>query len=239
MNFNKFTKRMDEIFKLREKAEKETGEKKFYLSNVTAPYPEMVKRYNYVKELGGEFAMIDILTAGYSALQGLREEGDLALHGHRAMHAALTRNKKHGMSMNFLAKISRLSGIDQLHIGTAVGKMDGNENEVRMIDHEIEDGFIRSDGNHSLNQSWGKIKPTLSVSSVGLHPALLPKVHKIFGNDVVIQFGGGCHGHPGGTFEGAKAIRQACEASLKNESLQSYSKNHPELLKAIMKWGYD
>lgn len=88
----------------------------------------MIERAEYVKEQGGEYVMIDIIPVGWTALQTLREENEsmgLVLHSHRCMHAALTRNPVHGVSMQVIAKLARMVGLDQLHIGTAVGKMHG------------------------------------------------------------------------------------------------------------------
>jgi len=42
---------------------------------------------------------------------------------HRAMHAAFTRNPRHGIAMLPLAKIARMLGGDQLHTGSGAGKM--------------------------------------------------------------------------------------------------------------------
>jgi len=90
---------------------------------------------------------------------------------------------------------------------------------------------------HTLEQKWQNIKPTFAVASGGLHPGHLPKLIKLLGKNIVAQFGGGCHGHPDGTLAGARAIRQACEATIKNIPLRTYAKKHYELLRAIEKFG--
>ena len=238
-SFNKFKKRARETIKLKNKAEKETGEKKIYMANVTAETNEMIKRAKYLKELGNEYLMVDVLTVGWSALQTLRDENEklkLVLHGHRAMHAALTRNKEHGISMLALAQCSRLAGMDQLHIGTAVGKMEGEKQEIRTILDNIEKQKV-PETKRNFSQNWGKMKPVFSVCSGGLHPGHIPKLMEFFGNDIIIQAGGGAHGHPDGTKKGAMAVRQAIDACMKNISLKEYAKTHPELKKAIEKWG--
>ena len=48
------------------------------------------------------------------------------------------------------------------------------------------------------NPTWG-LKPVLPVASGGLHPRLVPALMETFGNDFVIQAGGGIHGHQDGT----------------------------------------
>ncbi len=238
--FNKFQKRVVETLKLRDKAEKETGEKKMYMANVTAETSEMLKRAKFIKAQGGEYAMVDILTVGWSALQSLRKENEdlkLVLHAHRAMHGALTRNKEHGISMMFIADTARLIGVDQLHIGTAVGKMEESKEEVMMIGEEIEQGFVKEKGHHRLQENWHGMKPVFAVCSGGLHPGLIPPLMRMLGNDIIVQGGGGVHGHPQGTKAGARAMRQAIDAVLAGSTLREWAKNHYELKQAIDKWG--
>ena len=159
----------------------------------------------------------------------------MAIHAHRAMHAAFTRNPKHGISMMVLADIVRLIGCDTLHIGTVVGKLEGRLNEISEIEEEIEKKKV-IETKIRLAQDWGKIKSVLAVSSGGLHPGHVPFLMKHLGNDIVIQMGGGIHGHPRGTLRGAIAARQAIDAAIKGISLKKYSENHHELEEAIDKW---
>ncbi len=184
--------------------------------------------------------MVDVVTLGFSALQEIREYLDnkeVVIHAHRAMHAAFTRNKKHGMTMLVLAKLMRLIGMDQLHTGTVVGKMEGGRQEVLEINKVITEQKIMGNNLSILDQEWYDIKPTLPVASGGLSPLHIPKLMQILGRDVVFQFGGGCHGHPNGTEAGAKAIRQAMEAVLEGSSLEEKAKASLELKRAIEKWG--
>jgi len=224
LSFVRFEDRLDKVMKARDKAENETGEKKIYLANVTATGKNMLRRAELVADYGNEYVMVDILTAGFSAVQMLREECDLGIHAHRAMHAAFTRNPKHGISMEVLIKISRLVGVDNFHVGTGVGKMEGSREEVKKYAELCRQGWY--------------VKPVFPVSSGGLHPGLVPDIINLFGNDVIIQAGGGVHGHPDGTHAGAKALRQAIDAVREDITLYEYAKSHPELAKAIEKWGY-
>jgi len=209
------------------------------MPNVTADTDTMIRRAEFVKDNSGEYIMIDIVTAGWAALQTLRDmDFDMVIHAHRAMHGALTRNHKHGISMLALAKTARLIGVDQLHIGTAVGKMEGSAFEVTGIEKEIERDIIHQDrSRHMLGQKWYGMKPTLAVCSGGLHAGMLPKLTTIMGKDIVAQFGGGCHWHPEGPRYGAKGIRQAADAVMKNIPLKKYAKDHPELASTINKFG--
>lgn len=240
--FNKFNDRTEACLKIKDKIEKEIGEKRTYYINITGETKEMIKRARLVKKLGGEYVMIDIVTVGFAALQTLREECQdlkLAIHAHRAMHAAMDRNPKHGMSMLTIAKLARLIGVDNIHVGTVVGKLVGTEKEVFSLIHEMRDHtdkkITRHDG--APTQHWAHIKPVIPVSSGGLHPGLFPNVLKLFGTDVVLQAGGGCHGHPGGTRQGAIAMRKALDAAMHGIPLKEAAKTSEALALAMKKWG--
>lgn len=238
MVFNDFEKRIDLTLKAKREAERITGEKKIYMPNVTAETQEMLDRALYVKKLKGEYVMVDLLTAGFSGVQTLRRANlGMVLHAHRAMHAAITRTKEHGISMLAIAKLCRLAGLDQLHIGTAVGKMEGPAQEIEAIREQIEEYSVKkNEKTHVLGEKWYHIKPTFAVCSGGLHPGHVPDLMKFFGTDIIIQMGGGIHGHPYGTIAGATAARQAVDAVMKGVSLEQYSKDHEELRLALEKW---
>ncbi len=240
--FNSFEKRAKLTLKARDKAEKETGERKVYMCNITAPTcQEMLRRAKFVKDLGGEYIMIDIIPVGWTALQTLREANEqlgLVLHAHRCMHSALTRNPKHGVSMLTIAKLTRMVGLDQLHVGTVTGKMHGEKEEVLAVRDECVLKHVKE--NYKLNvleQDWGDIKPVFPVASGGLQPTMIPELVKIFGKDIIMQFGGGIHANPMGTKAGAMACRQALDATLNGISLKDAAKKYKELNAAIEKWG--
>ena len=223
-SFNPFNDRILATLEMRDRAEQETGEKKVYMANVTAETDEMLKRAQFIKDQGGRYLMVDILTCGFSALQTLRDHDfGLVIHAHRAGHAAFTKNPKHGISMKVLAKVVRIIGVDQLHVGTVIGKMSETREEV-------------SENVEAVTSELGGLKKVLPVASGGLYPGLVPDLIKFFGNDFVIQAGGGIHGHTDGTISGSKAMRQAVDAVLQNVYLKEYAKNHKELQKALEIW---
>lgn len=222
--FNPFDDRVVKTLEMRDRAEQETGEKKVYMINITSETEEMLKRAQFVKDHGGRYLMIDILTCGFSALQTIREQDlGLVIHAHRAGHAAFTKNTKHGISMKVIAKIARVIGVDQLHVGTVVGKMSETREEV-------------SENCEALKKEMGGIKDVLPVASGGLFPGLVPELINFFGSDFVIQAGGGIHGHTDGTVAGAKAMRQAVDAVQHCVSLEEYAESHKQLQTALKLW---
>jgi ribulose-bisphosphate carboxylase large chain len=239
-SFNNFYKRVQFMAKMRDKAEKETGEVKDALINITDETMEMEKRAKALHEHGFKYAMIDVVVAGTAAVQTMRDVlGDyhMAIHAHRAMHAAFDRNEKHGITMQFLAKIMKMVGVDQIHTGTGVGKLVGKEEDIEAIASVLRDKIVREKKNVLLEQNWYDVKPAFPVSSGGLHPGLVPEEMKIYGKDVIMLISGGIHGHPEGPRAGARAVRQAIDATNKKISLEGYAKKHEELKQALDKWG--
>lgn len=216
MVFDNFYDRVEEITK-------RMGNGKIYAFNITSAYDEMMKRATSVFDHKGNCLMIDVLTAGFSALQGIRNRNfGLMIHGHRAMHAAFTRSRQFGISMLVIARLARLAGVDSLHTGTVVGKMEGEKNEVVAIND-----FLQSD--------WYGLKPVLPTASGGLHPGHIPDLVRILGKDILMNFGGGIHGHPEGSLAGARAVVQALKATLAGIPL-AQATDSPELEQALEKW---
>ena len=222
--FNVFEDRVIETLESRDRAEEKTGEKKVYMVNVTAETKKMLERAEFVEDHGGRYLMLDILTCGFAGLQTLRNNGfNLVIHAHRAGHAAFTKDHKHGISMRVIAKVSRIIGVDQLHVGTVVGKMSETRQEVL-------------ENIKALKSEMNGLKAVLPVASGGIHPRLVPALIDIFGEDFVIQAGGGIHGHRDGTTAGAQAMRQAIDAKNKGINLEEYSETHRELRTALITW---
>jgi ribulose-bisphosphate carboxylase large chain len=226
--FNPFEDRLKRSLEKRDQAEDETGEKKSYLVNVTAEGGEMLDRVDMAAEQGCEYVMVDVITAGWASVQQVRERCEkhgLAIHAHRAMHAAFDRIETHGVSMRVIAQVARLCGVDHIHTGTAdLGKLE-NEDTVGI--------------NEWLYSDLYGLNDVLPMASGGLHPGLVPELVDRCGTNIGIQAGGGVHGHPDGTHAGAKALRQAIDATMDGVELEEYAENNPELAAALDQWGTD
>jgi ribulose-bisphosphate carboxylase large chain len=240
-SFNRFAERVKLMTPLRDKAEKLTGECKDAYLNITAETDEMKKRAKMLADYGWRYAMIDVVVAGTSSVMTLRDycsDLGLAIHAHRAMHATFDRNPKHGLSMQFLAKMMRMIGVTQIHSGTAVGKLVGSKREVTAVADTLRDNKVKPLKGTLLAQDWGNIKSAFPVSSGGLHPGLVPSVLDIYGNDLVLLVSGGIHGHPKGTRRGAMAAMAAIDASMEGMSLEEKAKTSAPLAEALSKWGH-
>ncbi|PWZ03908.1 Ribulose bisphosphate carboxylase large chain [Zea mays] len=200
------------------KAQAETGEIKGHYLNATAgTCEEMIKRAVFARELGVPIVMHDYLTGGFTAnttLSHYCRDNGLLLHIHRAMHAVIDRQKNHGMHFRVLAKALRMSGGDHIHSGTVVGKLEGEREITLGFVDLLRDDFIEKDRSRGIffTQDWVSMPGVIPVASGGIHVWHMPALTEIFGDDSVLQFGGGTLGHPWGNAPGAAANRVALEA---------------------------
>ncbi|HZC99312.1 MAG TPA: ribulose-bisphosphate carboxylase large subunit [Actinomycetes bacterium] len=200
------------------KAEDETGERKGHYLNVTAPdFEQMIERAELAKQLGSPIVMLDFLTAGFTAHTSLsrwcRANGML-LHCHRAMHAVIDRQRNHGIHWRVLAKWCRMIGADHVHNGTVVGKLEGDRDATAAVNDLLREDFVPADPSRGVHfdQEWASLPGLFPVASGGIHVWHMPDLVDIFGDDSVLQFGGGTLGHPWGNAAGATANRVALEA---------------------------
>jgi ribulose-bisphosphate carboxylase large chain len=215
-----------------------TGEVKGHYLNVTAgTMEEMYKRADFARELGSVIVMID-LVIGYTAIQSMSKwarDNDMILHLHRAGHGTYTRQKSHGVSFRVIAKWMRMAGVDHLHAGTAVGKLEGDPPTVQGyydVCRETASKANLARGLH-FDQDWAGLRKVMPVASGGIHAGQMHQLVGLFGDDVVLQFGGGTIGHPQGIEAGATANRVALEATIlaRNEG-RDLAAEGPDILAA-------
>jgi len=231
---NDFDRRIKYVFKQKKIVEKVTGEKRVYIPNISAPYSEMLRRAQVVVKSGGNFAMVNVMTVGFSAIQELRKlDLRVVLYGHKTMHAALT-SGNNGISMLVIAKIARLIGFDMFNIG---GDVEGRRKDSVVLGEEIEGQIVSKNiFEHRLQEDWLDQKPIMAVCSGGIHPGKVRKLIHALGRDIIIQGGGSIHAHPGGTIAGAEAMKQAIDAEMLGLLPSVYAKSHPELDIALKEW---
>jgi ribulose-bisphosphate carboxylase large chain len=196
-----------------------TGEVKGHYLNVTAATMEdMYERAEFAKELGSVIIMID-LVIGYTTIQSMSKwarRNDMILHLHRAGHGTYTRQKNHGISFRVISKWMRMAGVDHIHAGTVVGKLEGDPNVIRGIYDTLREPRTPQNLQHGLffDQDWASLRKVMPVASGGIHAGQMHQLIHYLGEDVVLQFGGGTIGHPQGIEAGATANRVALEAMI-------------------------
>lgn len=219
-----------------------TGEVKGHYLNVTAATMEdMYERAEFAKELGSCIVMID-LVIGYTAIQSMSKwarKNNMILHLHRAGHGTYTRQKNHGVSFRVIAKWMRLAGVDHIHAGTIVGKLEGDPNTVQGIYNVLRETRNEVDLPRGIffEQDWAGLRKVMPVASGGIHAGQMHQLIHYLGEDVVLQFGGGTIGHPMGIQAGATANRVALEAMIqaRNEGRDIWNEG-PQILERAAKW---
>ncbi len=219
-----------------------TGEVKGHYLNVTAATMEdMYERAEFAKELGSVIIMIDLII-GYTAIQSISKwarRNNMILHLHRAGHGTYTRQKSHGISFRVISKWMRMAGVDHIHAGTVVGKLEGDPSMVKGYYDTLREPRTSVSLEHGLffEQDWASLRKVMPVASGGIHAGQMHQLLHYLGEDVVLQFGGGTIGHPMGIQAGATANRVALEAMIKarNEG-RDYFREGPEILEQAARW---
>merc|ERR1711920_99230 len=218
-----------------------SGEVKGHYLNVTAgSMEECYERCELADSLGTVIVMGD-LVLGYTALQSLSKWGrrhDMLVHLHRAGNSTYARQKNHGINFRVICKWMRMAGLDHIHAGTVVGKLEGDPAMVK--------GFYRTllcretarflPQGLFFDQDWASLRKCLPVASGGIHCGQMHQLLNYLGDDVVLQFGGGTIGHPDGIQAGATANRVALEAMVlaRNEG-RDYIEEGPQILRDTAK----
>jgi ribulose-bisphosphate carboxylase large chain len=219
-----------------------TGEVKGHYLNVTAATMEdMYERAEFAKTLGSVIVMIDLII-GYTAIQSMSKwarRNDMILHLHRAGHGTYTRQKNHGISFRVISKWMRMAGVDHIHAGTVVGKLEGDPRMVKGFYDTLREPRVSASLENGLffEQDWGGLRKVMPVASGGIHAGQMHQLLHYLGEDVVLQFGGGTIGHPDGIQAGATANRVAVEAMIqaRNEG-RDFLKEGPEILEEAARW---
>ena len=107
-------------------------------------------------------------------------------------------------------------GVDHIHAGTVVGKLEGDPGNVRGYYDVCRERFNHANPATGLyfDQDWASLPAVMPVASGGIHAGQMHQLLHYLGEDVILQFGGGTIGHPMGIAAGATANRVAVEAMI-------------------------
>jgi ribulose-bisphosphate carboxylase large chain len=218
-----------------------TGEVKgSYLNATAGTMEEMYRRAEFAKKIGSIIVMID-LVIGYTAIQSMAiwaRQNDMILHLHRAGNSTYARQKNHGINFRVICKWMRMAGVDHIHAGTVVGKLEGDPLMVKGFYNTLLDTKLSINLPQGLffDMDWASLRKVVPVASGGIHCGQLHQLLYYLGDDVVLQFGGGTIGHPDGIQAGASANRVALECMVlaRNEG-RDYLNEGPQILRDAAK----
>lgn len=204
----------------------ETGHRTRYAVNLTGRTFDLRDKARRATELGADMLLFNVYAYGIDTLQSLSEDPEIAIPimAHPAVSGAFTPSPRYGLSNQLaLGKLLRYAGADFSLFPSPYGNVSLDKSEAL----NIAEALTNSDF----------IKKTLPVPSAGIHPGMVSQLIKDFGNDSVINAGGGVHGHPGGSAAGGKAFRQAVDATQSNKTLAESAQTNEELHQALQLWG--
>ena len=211
-----------------ERVKRETGRTVLYAVNLTGRPDQLRQRALELQSRGATCFLFNVLAYGWAVFQQLTSDPEIRVPfmAHPALAGGLCGSPDYGMSYPLvLGKLMRLAGADLVlypaHYGT--------------FPFPAEDEFGIRD---ALRGELGTLTRAWPGPSVGIHPGMVPQLLADYGNDVVINAGGGIHGHPDGAAAGARAMAQAVELALQGQPFAEQLPNgFPELEKAIATWG--
>ncbi|WP_413380273.1 2,3-diketo-5-methylthiopentyl-1-phosphate enolase [Alkalihalobacillus sp. 1P02AB] len=205
-----------------------TGHRPLYAVNLTGRTFELKERAKEAVDLGAPALLFNVFAYGLDVLQSLREDPDIdvPILAHPAVSGAMTASTNYGFSYSLLlGKLLRMAGADLVLFPSPYGSvaLDKGETDAITQNLQVVDNIY---------------KQAFPVPSAGIHAGMTEKIIKDFGHDIVINAGGGIHGHPDGAAAGGRAFRDAIDGVLEGKSLPEVSENSDALKKAIDAWGY-
>lgn len=216
----------EERIKLGKRVIEQSGRKALYAVNLSGRTSALKEKAYRGIELGASAFLFNVFAYGLDVLQELAEDPaiNVPIMAHPAVSGAFTSAPYHGFSTELmLGKLVRMAGADFTLFPSPYGSV------------ALERPAALKTAEMALEASVHK--PAFPVPSAGIHPGLVPVLYEDFGQDSIINAGGGVHGHPSGAEGGGRAFRQAIDAVLASRTLEQAAEEAEELRVALDLWG--
>ncbi|RXZ80211.1 2,3-diketo-5-methylthiopentyl-1-phosphate enolase [Paenibacillaceae bacterium] len=220
-------KRVEVCMEAARRAEEQTGQKLLYAVNLTGPTSKLASQAKKAVAAGANALLFNVLAYGFDTLHELAADPEISvpIAAHPAMAGALYPSPHYGIAAPLLlGKLMRVAGADLSLFPSPYGSVVMPKEENLAVQAALIDPAL-------------SVKASFPVPSAGIHPGMVPLIMRDFGQDVVVNAGGGIHGHKLGTAAGGQAFRQAMAAVANGQSLQAAAERHEELRAAIEAWG--
>ncbi|CAM3128074.1 2,3-diketo-5-methylthiopentyl-1-phosphate enolase [Paenibacillus lupini] len=222
-------KRVEVCMEAARKAQQETGQKLLYAVNLTGPTSQLANQARKAIAAGANALLFNVLSYGYDVLHELSKDPEInvPIAAHPALAGAFYPSPHYGIGASvLLGKLMRLAGADLVLFPSPYGSvvMPKEENLA------VKDALLAPSST---------LRTSFPVPSAGIHPGLVPLILRDFGTDVVVNAGGGIHGHPMGTAAGGQAFRSAITAAMNGVPLREAAAQpgNEALQAAIDAWG--
>ncbi|MDF2667750.1 MAG: 2,3-diketo-5-methylthiopentyl-phosphate enolase [Paenibacillus sp.] len=250
-------KRVEVCMAAAAQAQAETGQKLLYAVNLTGPTSKLAAQARQAIDAGANALLFNVLAYGFDVLHELSSDKSITIPiaAHPALAGALYPSPHYGIAASvLLGKLMRLAGADLVLFPSPYGSVVMPREENLAIQHALVTEQLNTEylyqGNAASTEDTSDkaevsaehafiLRPSFPVPSAGIHPGLVPLILRDFGSDVVVNAGGGIHGHPMGTAAGGQAFRQAIEATINGVPLAeaALSSSNLELKAATELWG--
>jgi len=220
-------KRVETCMAAAAEAKRTTGQELLYAVNLTGPTFKLAENARKAIKAGANALLFNVLAYGFDALAELARDPEInvPIAAHPALAGALYPSPCHGIAAPLLlGKLMRLAGADLVLFPSPYGSVVMPKEETEAVKDALTDRGL-------------PLKASFPVPSAGIHPGLVPLILREFGHDVVVNAGGGIHGHPLGAAAGGRAFRQAIDAVIRGVGLREAAQEHEELSTAIERWG--
>ncbi|ULG74057.1 2,3-diketo-5-methylthiopentyl-1-phosphate enolase [Macrococcus brunensis] len=213
-----FEERISAAAAVLKEVEDATGHKVLYAVNLSGPVFQLKDKAMRAKELGATAILFNVHACGLDVLKGIRELNiGLPILAHPAFAGALAGSDSYGISYPLLiSKLARLAGADLILFPAPYGSVPLDEQEAEKIVQAA--------------RSEAAVPRAFPVPSAGIHPGLVSRLIDDFGHDIVINAGGGVHGHPDGAAAGGRAFFEAIDLYEGKAAGTAYEK-------AVKQWG--
>lgn len=201
------------------------GQKTLYAVNLSGRTYDLKEKAKQAVAVGADLLLFNVFAYGLDVLQALAEDNDISIPimAHPAVSGTYIASKLYGFSSSLLlGKLLRYAGADFSLFPSPYGNVALQQEEALYLAKAL------TDENEPFKRSF-------PVPSAGIHPGLVPLLIRDFGEQCVINAGGGIHGHPSGAQGGGKAFRAAIDAALTNTPLHEVDDSY--LQTALRLWG--
>lgn len=193
-SFTSFQERVEKCAAAVAKANQQTGLNCLYMPNVTGPVLEVVERAHTAKKAGAGALLICPGLTGFDMMRYLADDDtlELPISSHPAFYGSMVTSPENGMTHYALyGQLQRLAGADTSIYPNFGGRFSFNEDDCRAIVAGCTDDM-------------GEFEAIFPTPGGGMTMASIPRMHKVYGKDVIYLIGGGLHRHSSNLVENAR-----------------------------------
>jgi ribulose-bisphosphate carboxylase large chain len=180
-----------------------SGNKCWYVPNISAGGDELFRRYEIAKENGAGGVMIIPQLCSPDAMSEIAKLDDsLPIMAHPAFSGAFVNDRSHGFDKAFLyGSLWRAMGADFSIYANASGRFSFTLDECHQI-------------NTACRSTSSSYKPIFATPGGGMQRNSIPKWLELYGRDTVFLIGGSLYSHPDGIKKASSEIREMLELNV-------------------------